>query len=190
MALACIIACSKSTTTVNEQTLADTIHKESQESPGQVTEYDSPEKNEFMEFGATKEGMSIRLRDWWKEVDQAKLGNPIDTSMELMGLGADTHVGASMHKFRYKDIQLHFYGPKDGQDIWLNKIEITGSGWSTARGIHVGDSLSDLSTLYPKAENQTTNDPNLFRYQLEDSQIEFHTRDNVISQIDINYNIP
>ena len=182
-----IAACGQPAAKVEEKAIADDIQKESLD---QEIIYESPEKNEFMEFSASKENMSIRIRDWWKEVDKEKLGNPVDTTRKVLGAGADTHIGAAIHTFKYSDILLEFYGPKDGTDIWLTKMEITGSDWSTARGIHVGDSQADLTALYPKAENQTTNDPNLYRYQLEDSMLEFHVSDSKISKIDIIYNIP
>ncbi len=183
----CVLACGQPATQNEQQGIADTIQKESL---GTEIEYESPEKNEFMEFSATKENVSLRIRDWWKNVDKGKLGNPVDTTMKVLNVGADTHIGASIHTFKYPDIQLDFYSPKDGTDIWLVKMEITGSEWSTARGIHVGDSLTDLTALYPKAENQTTNNPNLYRYQLEDSILEFHIDGSRISKIDISYNIP
>ncbi len=185
----CIIACGQPSTKteVQQQVTADSNRNDS---PEDDFVYESPEKNEFMEFSATKENVSIRIRDWWRDVDKDKLGNPIDTTMKVLGAGADTHIGASIHTFKYSDILLEFYGPKDGTDIWLVKMEITGSDWSTARGIHVGDSVTDLKSLYPKAENQTSDDPNLYRYQLEDSMIEFAVAGEKISKINISYNIP
>ncbi len=185
----CVLACGQPATQTENQTVitTDTVQ---QQSVDDDTLYESPEKNEFMEFSATKENVSVRLRDWWRDVDKGKLSNPVDTTMKVLSSGAESKIGASIHTFKYDDIQLEFYGPKDGNDIWLVKMEITGNEWSTARGIHVGDSVSDLKSLYPKAENQTSGDPNIYRYQLEDSIIEFAVAGEKISKINISYNLP
>lgn len=183
-------ACSQRTENADSSMTQDTSGTVETESLIIDTTFVSPEKNAFMEFSVTNENTVIRLRDWQKDVPMKALGDPTDTSHQELGYGADTHVGAALHTYEFPGIRLIFFGPKDGSDVWLNKIEVTGDGWSTARGIHVGDPVRDLKGMYPKADNQTTGNPDLYRYQLDDSTIEFLTSDGKVSKIDIIYNIP
>ncbi|MEO5905605.1 MAG: hypothetical protein ABIQ11_02690 [Saprospiraceae bacterium] len=150
----------------------------------------APDKNAFAEFSALRGNEIYRVRDWRKDISLKSLGAPRDTSIEILGEGADTHMGASIHTYKYDNLILQFYGPKDGTDNWLNVIQMTGPGWTTARGIEVGDSVSDLKTLYPKASNELTGDPNLYRYEVDESTIEFTVKDEVVSKIELRYNIP
>lgn len=150
----------------------------------------SPEKHAFAEFGAAKGNTVLRLRDWRKDIDMNSIGSLKDTTMRVLGDGADTHIGALLQTYTYDDIILEFYGPKNGTDHWLLKMDLTGPEWSTARGVHVGDPLEDVLILYPRASNESTGDKNLYRYTVDESTLEFVIRDNKVDRISVIYNIP
>jgi hypothetical protein len=150
----------------------------------------SPEKHAFAEFAASRDDVVVRVRDRSEDLEMEQIGTLKDTTIRVLGEGADTHIGSSVHTYNYDGISLEFFGPRNGNGNWLQKVDITGSDWSTARGIHVGDPVSDLKTLYPKASNETTGNPNLYRYEMNESQIEFITANDKVSRIVIQYNIP
>ncbi len=69
----------------------------------------APDKNAFAEFSALRGKEIYRVRDWHKDISLEPLGNPRDTSIEIMGEGADTHMGASVHTYTYDNLVLQFY---------------------------------------------------------------------------------
>lgn len=153
-------------------------------------ETESPEKHAFAEFSASKGEIMVRLRDWRKNLPMENLGTLQDTTVKVLGHGADTHIGAAIHTYTYDGMTMQFFGPKQNAENWLLQMDITGDEWSTARGIRVGDPVTDIKTLYPKADNTLTGDTSVYRYEVNESTLEFHTSNEKVSRILMRYNIP
>jgi hypothetical protein len=144
----------------------------------------------FIEFGVSKEGTELRIRDWKRTLDLKKLGSPRDTSSYILGEGADTHRGSRIQTYNYNDIRLQFFGPPQGKDVWLLHLEVTAGDWRTARGIRVGDTEEKMKNVYPEATNEFSGDKSIYRYTVNESEIEFSVRSGIISNIKITYLIP
>jgi hypothetical protein len=144
----------------------------------------------FKEFSVRKGATELRIRDWKQTLNLQELGTPRDTSGYVLGDGADTHRGSIIRNYVYDDIHLQFFGPPQGKDVWLVNMELTASSWSTARGIRVGDPEAKMKKAYPEATNEFSGDKNIYRYTVNESEIEFILRSGNIKSIKISYLIP
>ncbi len=151
---------------------------------------ESPEKHAFAEFGVSNGPVSLRLRDLKKNINLRPLGTPNDTLTREMTLITDPHKGSTVQEYKYEDINLEFFTPKGSTESWLMAMDIKGGNWSTARGIRVGDSITDLKNMYPKASNELSEDKTLYSYNVDNSVLTFAILDDKVSRIRVQYNVP
>lgn len=169
--------------------IQDTLKTEAQKEIERV-ETESPEKNAFAEFSTSDGNIQLRIRDMEDEIELSKLGTANNVLSRVLNLSSDTHKGATVKEYKYEDLHLQFFAPKDSDDFWLMNVTITGGPWFTARGIKAGDSLQDLKTMYPKATNEFSGNKDIYRYELDDSAIEFGITNEKVTRIELRYNIP
>jgi hypothetical protein len=150
----------------------------------------NPDSSIFNEFAAKKAGTELRLRDWKRTLNLDALGTPRDTSRRILGAGADTHMGSIIEDYTYSGIKLEFFGPPQGQDVWLLSMDLSGNDWETTRGVRIGDTEAILKEKYPEATNEFSGDKNIYRYSASESEIEFNLRNGKIQLIRIYYMIP
>ena len=150
---------------------------------------DSPDKNAYAEFTLTNGPVVLRVRDWRRNMNLPSLGAANDTLTRELTIGSDTHQGSTVTEYKYDDLNLEFFTPKGSDDAWLMTADIKGGPWATARGIKVGDSVTDMKSMYPSAIN---NDPDktVFVYNVDDSVLTFATAGDKVTGIKVQYNIP
>lgn len=187
-----LFSCKQNPDTRNENDGRDTIsiHDHDSGDRTDTINTDSPDKNAFAEFGVTNGPTVLRLRDTRTDINLTALGTPNDTLTRVLTLEGDTHQGATITEYKYENVNLEFYTPKGSSNQWLKTVEIKGGPWATARGIRVGDSLSDLRAMYPKATNDLTEDKGVYSYTLAESVIQFGITADKVSRIKIMYEIP
>ena len=151
----------------------------------------SPAQNEFVEFSVTDGGTDLRIRESRDRINLAALGAPTDTLSRVLTLASDTHQGSEVTEYKYENINLEFFRPKDSNERWLKTVEIKGGPWATARGIKIGDSLEEVKSMYPKI-GDWKDDKNVYQYaySLDDAHLLFGIVNDKVSRIKIEYNIP
>lgn len=187
-----LFSCRRSSDAKHDANNIDTVRVDGPGSPGYVdtVNRESPDKNAFVEFGVTNGTLVLRLRDWRKDINMRALGTPNDSLSRVLGAGSDTHEGSTVYEYKYNDLNLEFFGPKGKADAWLMGIDVKGGPWATARGIRVGDSLTDLQAMYPKATNEFSDDKTIFTYTLGESVLQFGVTAEKVTRIKLMYNIP
>lgn len=151
----------------------------------------------FDEFSIVLGGKSISLADWDHEIDLAAiLGNPLETTKETLGDGADTFAGTHIKKMEYEGLELTLMSPKsNGKTFWISRMDVTGNQYLTARGVKVGDSLEKLKKVYSEVQRvpDGTTDPNNGPYAYSDGNlnyIQFEVENGNINRISIYNEMP
>lgn len=174
-----------------DMTSLDTVRTEAEiRADAENLETGSPEQNAYAEFSTSGGAIPLRLREGESAINIQALGIPNDTLTRVMTLATDKHQGATVKEYKYDDVHLQLLRPKGGTHYWLSAITITGGPWSTARGIKVGDSLQDVMNMYPKATRVNTGLTDIYRYMVDNSEIDFFITDNKVSKIEMRNNLP
>lgn len=153
---------------------------------------------EKSDFTIWKDSKSISLHDREEDIDlQDILGKPKSEKTEQLGPGSDTFNGSYVKELSYDDITLQLFSPKENEKkFWIYDIVVTGKGLTTAKGIGVGDSLSELKKLYPdiKTVNDGRQDENNCAYEIskndEYSFLTFEIKDGKIIKIEMIFMFP
>ena len=185
-----LAGCRRSSESKDEKNLADSLDRIAADTlvTGDNMN-DSPDKNAYAEFALANGPVVLRVRDWRRNMNLPSLGAANDTLTRELTIGSDTHKGSTVTEYKYDDLNLEFFTPKGSDDSWLMTAEIKGGPWATARGIKVGDSVSDMKSMYPSAINNDQ-DKTMFVYNVDDSVLTFATADDKVSGIKVQYNIP
>ncbi len=186
-----ISSCRRASESKDEKNMADSLNMQTKGTDADMDTLgaDSPDKNAYAEFSLSNGPAVIRIRDWKRNMNLPSLGAANDTLTRELTIGSDTHKGSTVTEYKYDDLNLEFYTPKGSADSWLMTASIKGGPWSTARGIKVGDSVSDMKAMYPSANN---NDPDktIFVYNVDNSVLTFATAADKVTGIKVQYNIP
>ena len=170
-----VISCKRSADTKDEKNMSDTVNIDASVNDQSRTDsinasygtnpdnMGAAAENTYAEFSVTNGTQVYRLRDWKSKLNLAPLGAANDTLTRTLTLTSDTHQGSSVLEYKYNDLNLDFFRPKGNADAWLMSIEVKGGPWATARGIKVGDSLTDLKNMYPKI-TEFKDDKKLYSY--------------------------
>jgi len=151
----------------------------------------SPDANAYAEFTTTDGKVKLGLRTPRREVTLSALGTPLDTLRRELNIASDPHQGAVVTEFKYENVNLEFFQPKGSNEGFLRIVEIKGGPWTTARGIKVGDSVTDLKSMYPNISDWK-DDPEVYQYvyNIDDSVLLFGIDNDKVSRIKIEYDIP
>lgn len=163
-----------------------------------VEEVTAPEETEEPEeyriyFGEK----SLALFEWDDEIDlKGLLGEPLKEKTVQLDSSADTFAGSYLKYLEYDGIALTLFSPaEDGSSFWVYQVEITGSGYATARGIEVGDRLEEVQEAYPKLEAVDTGPtgPELYRlvdYEQLYTYVEFEIQEDTVENIHVYHELP
>lgn len=186
-----VASCRRASESKDEKNMADTVNIETSGTTGDARDTlgdDSPDKNAYAEFTLKNGPAVIRIRDWKRNMNLPSLGAANDTLTRVLTIGSDTHKGSTVTEYKYDNLNLEFFTPKGSADAWLMKAEIKGGPWATARGIKVGDSVSDMKSMYPSAINNDA-DKTIFVYNVDDSVLTFGTAGDKVTGIKVEYNV-
>lgn len=148
-------------------------------------------KAEKDDFTIKKGSKSISLYDRENAINlQDILGKPKSKKTEKPGSGSDTFSGSFIRELLYNGLKLQLLAPKgDEKAFWIYSIVVTGKGFTTVKGIEVGNSLSELKKLYPNitTANDGRQDENNCTYEAckgdECSYLTFEIKDGRVAEI-------
>ncbi|HUR29814.1 MAG TPA: hypothetical protein VMZ69_00210 [Saprospiraceae bacterium] len=199
LAILSLISCRRGSETRDDKNMNDTVHIDGSLNDEQRMDsindadsdaMDSHAENTYAEFSVTNGSQVYRLRDWKSKLNLQPLGKANDTLSREMTLTTDTHQGSTILEYKYNDINLDFFRPKGNADSWLTNIEVKGGPWATARGIKVGDSLSDLKNMYPKiTEFQDEKKLYSYSYGIDESMMMFGVTLDKVTRIRVQYTL-
>jgi hypothetical protein len=133
-----------------------TTDKSSTPSPADVPEVSptpgiAEEVESISEFSVVTATENISLQDWDNEVDIGFLGTPDSEEVRVLDQTSDTFSGSHVKKLKYDGLELELFSPKDnGKSFWVKEILITGSEFSSPRGINISAGLEELTKKYPE----------------------------------------
>lgn len=121
----------------------------------------------------------IPLHAWDNEIDLiGLLGLPSSEKLTELD-NADTYTGSYTKELTYPGLELVLFSPKqNGETFWIMDIQIISDSYSTATGVRVGMTVSELQFIYPEiplAPDGRT-DPNNCAYEIHETDMYHYAR--------------
>lgn len=123
---------------------------------------------------------------------KSKFGEPISSTIEVIGSGADTYTGSFIKNIKYDGMEIRLMSPKgDGKRFWILDMTVTNQKYQTKRGAKIGESIENLLIQYPdiKIIKDGRRDKNncgyIFSDKVKSEYISFEVKNGVIIEMKI-----
>lgn len=140
---------------------------------------------------------SLALQDWDNKVDFDKLlGKPVSEDLKELS-NADTFTGSFIKTKKYDGLEVELLSPKgNGKTFYVLSMKVSGTKFSTSRGIRVGDDVELLKQSYPEIQRvldgRTDDSDCAYQYWEPDkySFLRFEIKNNKVINIHAYYELP
>lgn len=149
------------------------------------------------DFAVYKNDFGIPLKGWEHELRlEDNLGTPLSETVNQLGPGADTHMGAYLKELKYQGLKILLYGPNSPDTAWIMKMVVAGNDYTTARGLKTGMDTSRIIELYPQAtkwpdgKRDQSRTPYFISNESDQLYLRFYVGSGKVDSIELYHDLP